>query len=121
MSGQRANNRIPCALLKDNMCSVYDARPGACRGFTSVSVSDCQTGFNGGPVYQHAAVWTSLRSAHKQALRRAMSAVGLPAEQYEFHHALRIALEIPDAENLWLQDNDISAGVAREIDAMKSD
>ena len=115
-SQQRAHNRIPCALLKDNMCSVYDARPGACRGFTSVSVDACRAGFNGQPVdINTPAVWTSLRSAHKQALWGAMEAAGLPAEHYEFHHALRIALEIPDAESLWLAGKDIFAGVAREI------
>ena len=41
--------------------------------------------------------------------------MGLPAECYEFHHGLRIALEIPDAENRWLAGEDIFAGVAREI------
>src|SRR5579872_2475591 len=46
-SRQRANNKIPCAMLKDGLCSVYEARPGACRGFTSVSADDCRNGFNG--------------------------------------------------------------------------
>ena len=34
---------------------------------------------------------------------------------YEFHHALRIALEQPDAELRWLKGEDIFAGVAREF------
>jgi Fe-S-cluster containining protein len=115
-SQQRANNKIPCAMLKDNLCSVYDARPGACRGFTSVAVDACRDGFNGLPAQVNTpAVWTSLRSAHKQALWAALAAVNLPTECYELHHALRIALEIPDAETRWLAGEDVFAGVAREI------
>jgi Fe-S-cluster containining protein len=115
-SQQRARNKIPCALLKNNMCSVYDARPGACRGFTSVAVQACHDGFNGLPAQVNTpAVWTTLRSAHKQAMWGALAAVNLPTECYEFHHALRIAVEIPDAENRWLAGEDIFAGVAREI------
>jgi len=115
-SQQRARHKIPCAMLKNNLCSVYDSRPGACRGFTSVSVEACRDGFNGLPAQVNTpAVWTTLRSAHKQALWGALAAVNLPTECYEFHHALRIALELPDAENRWLAGQDIFAGVAREI------
>lgn len=115
-SQQRAQNKIPCALLKNNLCSVYDSRPGACRGFTSVSVDACRDGFNGLPAQVNTpAVWTTLRGAHKQALWGALAALDRPAEFYEFHHALRIALEIPDSENRWLAGEDIFAGVAREI------
>jgi len=115
-SQQRARHKIPCAMLKNNLCSVYDSRPGACRGFTSVSVEACRDGFNGLPAQVNTpAVWTTLRSAHKQALWGALAAVDLPTECYELHHALRIALELPDAENRWLAGQDIFAGVAREI------
>lgn len=115
-SRQRASNKIPCALLKDNLCSVYEARPGACRGFSSTSAEICRRGFEGEAVQVNTpAVWTSLRGAHKQALWAALAAEKLPAEYYEFHHALRIALEVPDAENRWLAGEDIFAGVAREI------
>jgi Fe-S-cluster containining protein len=115
-SRQRANNKIPCAMLTDGVCSVYEARPGACRGFTSVSVDDCRNGFNGLPVQVNTpAVWTSLRNAQQQALRAALTAVDRPNECYEFHHALRVALELPDAENRWLAGEDIFASVAREI------
>src|SRR5579863_10337927 len=33
-SQQLGRNQIPCALLKENLCSVYESRPAACRGFT---------------------------------------------------------------------------------------
>lgn len=115
-SRQRGANKIPCAMLIEGMCSVYEARPGACRGFTSTSAEMCRRGFEGEAVQVDTpAVWTSLRGAHKQALWGALAAEKLPAEYYEFHHALRIALEIPDAENRWLAGEDIFSGVAREI------
>jgi Fe-S-cluster containining protein len=115
-SRQRASNKIPCAMLIEGMCSVYDARPGACRGFSSTSAEMCRRGFEGEAVQVNTpAVWTSLRGAHKQALWGALAAEKLPAEYYELHHALRIALDVPDAENRWLTGEDIFAGVAREI------
>jgi Fe-S-cluster containining protein len=114
-SMERAKQKIPCALLEDNACSVYGARPGACRGFSSTSAKACERGFNGENVQiETPAVWTSLRSAHKQALWAALAAAKLPSALYEFHHALRIALEVPDAELRWLKGEDVFAGVARE-------
>ena len=115
-SMERAKQKIPCALLEQNMCSVYGARPGACRGFTSTSAQSCERGFNGENVQiETPAVWTTLRSAHKQVLWAALAAAKLPVALYEFHHALRIALETPIAETRWLKGEDVFAGVAREF------
>jgi Fe-S-cluster containining protein len=115
-SMERAKQKIPCALLEQNMCAVYSARPGACRGFTSTSAKACERGFNGESVQiETPAVWTSLRSAHKQALWAALVASKLPTALYEFHHALRIALEMPDAELRWLKGENVFAGVAHEF------
>jgi Fe-S-cluster containining protein len=114
-SMERAKQKIPCALLQANMCSVYSARPAACRGFVSTSVKACERGFNGQATEINTpAVWTDLRSAHRQAMWAALAASELPTECYEFHHALRIALETPDAESRWLKGEDLFAGVARE-------
>jgi Fe-S-cluster containining protein len=114
-SMDRAKQKIPCVLLESNMCSVYSARPAACRGFTSTSVKACERGFNGeNAEINTPAVWTDLRSAHRQAMWAALAASELPTECYEFHHALRIALETQDAESRWLKGEDLFAGVARE-------
>jgi Fe-S-cluster containining protein len=115
-SYERAVKQIPCALLKDNVCTVYGVRPGPCRGFTSTSKRACEQGFNGdqnAPVHTPP-VWTNIRNAHMQALWAALAAAELPTERYEFHHALRVALETPDAEARWLRGEDIFAAVARE-------
>jgi Fe-S-cluster containining protein len=115
-SMERAQKRIPCALLEDNACSVYTARPGACRGFVSTSAKACERGFNGEHNVQidTPGVWIALRSAEKQALIAALTASDLPIRCYEFHHALRIALETPDGEVRWLKGEDIFRDVAYE-------
>ena len=37
---------IPCALLEDGACSVYEGRPATCRKYYSVSVETCRNAFN---------------------------------------------------------------------------
>jgi Fe-S-cluster containining protein len=115
-SMERAQKRIPCALLEDNACSIYTSRPGACRGFVSTSAKACERGFNGEHNVQidTPGVWIALRSAEKQALIAALVASDLPSRCYEFHHALRIALETPDAESRWLKGEDVFRDVAYE-------
>ncbi len=40
-SGDRPLTGRPCPLLVDSLCSAYDARPLACRGWNSADVSPC--------------------------------------------------------------------------------
>ena len=42
---ERIAKRTLCPLLKDGACSVYDARPRACRAFTSFSAQRCEEEF----------------------------------------------------------------------------
>jgi len=111
---ERAKRKLPCALLENNICTVYEARPGPCRGMSSASLKMCQTAFSGGsaaiPTPQ---VWTMLRNAHLQAMWAALMAVELPWESYELNEAVCVALEQPDAEARWLKGEDVFAGVAR--------
>lgn len=112
---ERLKHKIPCALLEANMCSVYGVRPVACRGFVSTSAQACERAINGENVkIDTPSLWKNLRNAHNQALVAALTASELPHEHYEFHHALRIALETPDAESRWLAGEDLFANVARE-------
>ncbi len=115
-SMERAAQRVPCALLEDNACSIYESRPGACRGFVSTSAQACERGFNGDHTVRidTPGVWLSLRSAQKQALLAAIAATDRQSRCYEFHHALRIALENPDAETRWLKGEDVFKDVSFE-------
>ena len=43
---ERIGLRQPCALLVDAACSIYGARPLACRGYVSLSLAACQRAFD---------------------------------------------------------------------------
>jgi Fe-S-cluster containining protein len=110
---ERAQRKLPCALLENNTCSVYSARPGPCRGVTSASVRACQSAFNGAAVpIPTPMVWSTLRNAQLQAMMAALTAVELPAESYELNEAVCVALDNPNSESRWLRGEDVFAGVS---------
>jgi hypothetical protein len=111
---ERARRRLPCALLEDNACTTYSARPGPCRGMSSASMVACERAFNG----EKAAiptpmVWSTLHNASLQALMAALTAAGFSAESYDLNEAICVALDNPKAEASWLKGEDVFAGVAR--------
>ena len=111
---ERGRRRLPCALLQDGVCSVYAARPGACRGVTSVSVNACRRASAGENIgIPTPLVWTTLRNAQLQALLAALTAAKMPAESYELNEAVVLALDMPDAEARWLKGEDVFRGVTR--------
>ncbi len=111
---ERARRKLPCALLENNACTVYSARPGPCRGMTSVSVKACERAFGGARVpIPTPVVWDTLRNAHLQALMAALTAVDLSSESYDLNEAILVALDNPDAEARWLNGENVFAGVSR--------
>ena len=93
---------IPCALLEEGVCSVYEGRPAACRKYYSVSVETCRNAFN-----DTAAPLTG--QIEDEQVRLAGNAValgyakgledaGYDATLYELHDALKRALTNPKAE-----------------------
>ena len=93
---------IPCALLHDGICSVYDARPAACRKYYSISLMVCRDAFN-----DTAAPLTG--EIENEQVRLAGNAValgfakgleeaGYDTALYELHYALKRALQDPKAE-----------------------
>ena len=110
---ERAKRNLPCALLENNACTVYSARPSPCRGVTSTSVRVCERAFSGASVpIPTPAVWDTLRNAELQAMMAALTAVELPAESYELNEAVCVALDSPNAESRWLRGEDVFAGVS---------
>jgi Fe-S-cluster containining protein len=109
---ERARRRLPCALLENNQCTAYAARPGPCRGVTSTSAKVCESAFNGAPTaIPTPVIWDTLRNAHLQALMAALTALNLSPESYELNQAVCMALETPDAETRWLKGEDVFANV----------
>ena len=110
---ERARMRLPCALLENNACTAYGARPGACRGMSSVAVKACERAFNGEKsAIPTPMVWSTLHNASLQAMMAALTAADLPADSYDLNEAVCLALENPNAEARWLKGDDVFAGVA---------
>jgi Fe-S-cluster containining protein len=93
---------IPCALLVDGVCSVYEARPAACRKYYSISLPVCRNAFN-----DTAAPLTG--EIEDEQVRLAGNAValgyakgledaGYDATLYELHFALKRSLDDARAE-----------------------
>lgn len=98
---QHTQSGIPCALLVDGACSVYEARPAACRKYYSLSVDTCRTAFEhpseplSGPLEDD-----SLRLAGNAValgFARGIEESGRDADRYELHAALLEALDNPKA------------------------
>ena len=95
--------REPCALLTDGSCTIYAARPLACRGYVSYSVESCRRAYEAlTDEVVIPAPYASVRSALESALRAALKACALPAVSYELTGGLAKALAEPDAEPRWL-------------------
>ncbi len=98
---QHTQAGIPCALLVDGACSVYDARPAACRKYYSLSVDTCRTAFEhpaeplSGPLEDDALRLAG--NAVALGYARGVEESGRDANRYELHAALREAMENPKA------------------------
>ena len=102
---------IRCPLLKDDCCSVYEARPMECRGYVSMDVKSCRRGAKDFaawdvPVYSpRYSIFKNLQAG----LLSAMFNAGFDHELLSLNSALRIALEHPDAAEQWLAGKDVFA------------
>lgn len=102
--------RRPCALLVDGLCTSYEARPLACRGWNSLDADKCKAALDDPDTLittevdplQH---FTTL--AVDEGLSDGLEASGLKGGSLEFTAALRIALETPDALDRWLTGEDV--------------
>jgi len=107
--------RHACPLLVDSICSVYTARPAACRGMNSTSADACRASFENEKIdITKVAEPLLLRGAHGYAMLAALQATGYPPEFYELNHALRLAIQTPDAEERWLDGQNIFVDVEKD-------
>jgi Fe-S-cluster containining protein len=93
---------IPCALLDDGVCSVYEARPATCRKYYSVSVETCRNAFNdtSAPLtgeLEHEQVRLA-GNAVALGYAKGLEDAGYDATLYELHRAVHSALTHPRAE-----------------------
>ena len=94
----------PCALLRDNQCMAYPARPLKCRGWNSLRREACEQAYGPGqslgqvPADAHAFV---IGNAVLNGLSEGATHAGLDGDSYDLTFALARALEIPDAVRRW--------------------
>jgi len=108
---RRPHARIPCALLIDHRCSVYEVRPLACKGWTSSSAEACEASYRSGwerPI-PNGARRLGISVSVRQGVRQALDQGGLDGAKLDLTVALRIALSEPDAAERWLAGEPIFA------------
>lgn len=97
--------RIPCALLGvDGRCTIYEARPLACRGHVSFSREVCEAAHEDPFAEVEADADPAMQRARTDAdthVAGTLIAVGLDAMGYELHDGLARALELGPDE--WLE------------------
>ncbi len=96
----RIRARRPCVLLADGRCSIYAARPLACRGANATDAATCEAALDGADVavtlYVHQA------NAMKAAARGLNHAADARDGHLELTAALAVTLEDEDAAARWL-------------------
>ncbi len=103
-STSHAQAPLPCALLQDDRCMAYAARPLKCRGWTSLRRESCEQAYGPGqspsqvPVDAHAFV---MGNAVLNGLSEGATHAGLDGTSYDLTYALALALEMPDVAQRW--------------------
>ncbi|HEY3818804.1 MAG TPA: YkgJ family cysteine cluster protein [Polyangiaceae bacterium] len=102
--------KAPCALLgEDGACTVYPARPMACRRHHSTDASVCEATLRDPASEVLVPVAPSLQwnvSALVLGWLEGLAHAGRPPHHYELHAALRLALDDPGAEARFLAGED---------------
>jgi len=109
----RYEHPYPCPLLENNICSIYNSRPKACRLAVSVDSKICERSYlnsteEGIPTPM---LYLYARNAYDISFAVSLKKVALPYAMYEFNAALVRAIETDDAELKWLSGEDIFADV----------
>jgi len=112
----RGQHPHPCALLENDVCSVYASRPRACRFAASADAAICARSYINLTSEDIPTPVLSVvgRNAYAIALTIALKHAQLPYHLYEFNAALARAIERDDAEREWLAGEDVFSDVRRD-------
>jgi Fe-S-cluster containining protein len=101
----RVRAALPCPLLVEQRCSVYEVRPIACRAVYSFDRKACESFFLGHDFATRIPLYDLMAEAHGQMLlgySRALDKLGLDGGLVELASALLILLNEPDAIDRYL-------------------
>ncbi len=111
-AAERPLAQLPCPLLEDGVCLIYEQRPMVCRGFNSFDAVVCERKKNGDATAEikgHAvpdAVW----QAALRGLQRGSVDLGRSGDLLDLTRALEIMFENPDAIADWATGGKILDG-----------
>ena len=104
---QHVRAGIPCALLKDGVCSAYEGRPAACRKYYSLSVDTCRDAFDDTDAPLTGALEDEqvrlAGNAVALGYAKGLADAGYDTALYELHFALHKALTDPKAARRYRQ------------------
>ena len=116
-TAERERMVTPCALLKDNLCSVYESRPISCRTGVSIRADICERAHIqiSGEAIPKPVAYVTMRRAYYIAFAGALKRAGLNYRAYEYNAGLNHALTEPGAEADWLAGRDIFKGLPEDL------
>ncbi|CAM2798993.1 YkgJ family cysteine cluster protein [Rariglobus hedericola] len=104
-SFERMNMRKPCVLLREGSCSIYPARPEACRSHHSHSAEACRANFASGreDIDVYIPGVRGRMFAVMLAMDQAVAEAGYDGQAYDFGSALHEALTDSLCAVRWVQ------------------
>ena len=111
--------RHPCPLLAENACSVYSARPLACRGFSARDAEACRLNATDDPraadrPVQFYLPFKSVAAAVRVGLQRGVDETPFQNDNFGLIPALHAALNTPDILVRWLAGEAVFPPETRE-------
>jgi hypothetical protein len=90
---------VVCPLLcEGNRCAANGMRPIHCRGWLPIADQQTETDSSTGSIDIHA---HTVGRGTQEGLARELNEHGLDGNRYELNSALAVAIEIPNAAELW--------------------
>jgi hypothetical protein len=103
-SAQLVSTPTPCALLQNNQCMAYAARPLKCRGWNSLRRDVCEQAYGHSQSTVHIpadAYAFVMGNAVLSGLSDSTTHAGLDGRTYDLTEALIQVLDVPDAVQRW--------------------
>lgn len=99
-------HEIPCPMLSDGKCTIYDFRPAMCRKFNSLDAEVCKDPFAEVPEHKGVAMKSG---AKMHGVMAAYSNKKLSATPHELGQALLIAITDKNSEKRWFKGASVFA------------
>jgi Fe-S-cluster containining protein len=117
---ERTALRTPCVLLRDGSCSIYEARPEACRSHHSNNAAACRTNLELGreEIDVYIPGVRGRMFAVMLAIDQAVAEAGFDGHAYDFGSALHEALTDSLCAVRWIQRQSAFSESCREASDM---